>query len=423
MMNQKTPLQKFHNIFITFLLVLSAFFGGWYLGKRGYIYEVRKNPPKLEVTNRYPNDTKIDFALFWQVWDLLEAEYLERPVDGQAMLYGAIQGMVNSLGDPYTSFLPPEVNETVHNALNGTYEGIGAELGLEDGRLMIVSPLDGSPALAAGVKAGDRIVKIEDAPTVGITITEAVSKIRGEAGTISSLTLQRGTEEPFVVRIKRGNIVIEGVKWEDKGNGIAYIRVSRFGEDTNKEWSKVVAKVNVEMDNLDAIILDVRGNPGGYLQSAVFLAGEFFRNDTVTIQESATGSKSPYDTTRVGVLEGLPVYVLIDGGSASASEILAGALKDNIGAILVGTKSFGKGTIQDAKQFDDGSGVHITVAKWLTPDGVWVHKEGIEPHVSVERNAEDMEAGIDAQLNKAIELATQGIIEVKDIPSEETANE
>lgn len=422
-MRMQTPLQKFQKLLITFLLVVSAFFGGWYLGKRGYVYEVRKNPPKIEITNQYPNDQDVDFSLFWDVWELLEAEYLERPVDGQKMLYGAIQGMVNSLGDPYTSFLPPEVNETVHNALNGTYEGIGAELGMEDNQLIIVSPLDGSPAQAAGVKAGDKIIKIEEEPTVGITITEAVSKIRGEAGTTSSLTLQRGTEEPFVVRIKRGQIVIEGVTWEDKGNGIAYIRVSRFGEDTNKEWSKVAAEVNVQMENLDAIIVDVRGNPGGYLQSAVFLAGEFFRNEHVTIQESATGTKSPYDTTRIGVFEGLPIYVLIDGGSASASEILAAALRDNAGAILVGTKSFGKGTIQDAKQFDDGSGVHITVAKWLTPKEEWVHKKGIEPDVVVERTIEDAEAGVDPQLNKAIELISQGIIEVKDIPTEETSDE
>lgn len=419
-MIEKTPFQKFQKILAITLLIAIAFFGGWYFGKRGFLFEIRKNPPRVEVINRYPGDQTIDFEFFWRVWDLLETEYLERPVDGQAMLYGAIQGMVNSLGDPYTSFLPPEVNETVNNALNGTYEGIGAELGMEENQLIIVAPLDGSPAKAAGIKAGDKIVKIEGQSTIGITIPEAVSKIRGTAGTTSSLTIQRKTDEPIVIRIKRGQIVIESVIWEDKGNGIAYIRVSRFGGDTNKEWDKVAARVNVEMENLDAVIVDLRGNPGGYLQSAIHLAGEFFRNETVVYQESATGSMSSLDTTRIGVFNDIPVYVLIDGGSASASEILAAALQEHVDALLIGVKSFGKGTIQDAKDFEDGSGVHITVAKWLTPKKVWVHKEGITPHVIVERTPEDLEAGLDAQLNKAIELATQGIVDVKDIPDEDT---
>jgi carboxyl-terminal processing protease len=420
-----TKFEKFQRYLIVLLFVVSAFFGGWYLGKRGYIFEVRKNPPEIKIINRHPGDQAVDFSLFWKVWSLVASEYLERPVDGQEMLYGAIEGMVNSLGDPYTSYLPPAVNETVMNAINGTYEGIGAELGMEEGQLMVVAPLDGSPAKEAGVRAGDKIVKIEEESTVGITITEAVSKIRGPVATVSTLTLQRETEEPFVVRIKRGQIVIESVTWEDKGNGVAYIRVSRFGEDTNKEWDKVSAEVNVAMDDLDVVILDVRGNPGGYMQSAVHISGEFFRNEIVVYQESATGTLSPFDTTRIGVFEGVPIYVLIDGGSASASEILAAALEQHVDALLVGEKTFGKGTIQDAKDFKDGSGVHITVAKWLTPSKKWVHEVGIDPHVLVERKNEDIEQGIDAQLDRALELAAQGIIDASDLPVEEseTANE
>lgn len=415
--------EKFQRYLIVTLFVIGSFFGGWYFGKRGYLFEVRKNPPEIKVVNRYPNDQTIDFGLFWRIWNLVSSEYLERPVDGQEMLYGAIEGMVNSLGDPYTSYLPPEVNETVMNAINGVYEGIGAELGMEEGQLIVVAPLDGSPAKDAGVRAGDKIVKIEEESTVGITITEAVSKIRGPAGTISTLTLQRGTDEPFVVRIKRGNIVIDSVTWEDKGNGVAYIRLSRFGTDTNKEWDRVAAEVNVGMDNIDVVILDVRGNPGGYMQGAIHIAGEYFRNEVVVYQESATGNLSAFDTTRIGVFEGVPVYVLIDGGSASASEILAAALKAHSDALLIGEQSFGKGTIQDAKEFDDGSGVHITVAKWLTPDKVWVHEEGITPDVVVERTSEDIENEIDAQLDKAVELAIQGIVDVSDLPVEEEVSE
>jgi carboxyl-terminal processing protease len=179
------------------------------------------------------------------------------------------------------------------------------------------------------------------------------------------------------------------------------------------------------MDDLDVVILDVRGNPGGYMQSAVHISGEFFRNEIVVYQESATGTLSPFDTTRIGVFEGVPIYVLIDGGSASASEILAAALEQHVDALLVGEKTFGKGTIQDAKDFKDGSGVHITVAKWLTPSKKWVHEVGIDPHVLVERKNEDIEQGIDAQLDRALELAAQGIIDASDLPVEEseTANE
>lgn len=420
-MKKSSAFEKFKRVLVTMLLIIIAFFGGWYFGKNGYVYEIRKNPPKIEIINRYPDDQEVDFGLFWEVWKILQNEYLERPVDGQKMLYGAIKGMVESLDDPYTSYLPPKVYKSVHDAINGTYEGIGAELGMEDGQLIVVAPLDGSPAKAAGLLPGDRITKIEDESTIGVAITEAVGKIRGEAGTIVNLTIQRGDEAPKQVTIKRGRITISSVSWEDKGDGIVYIRLSRFGVDTNKDWDEAVKEINVGMQNIDAIILDVRGNPGGYLLSAVHISGDFFRDKVVVYQESSIGELSPYDTTRVGSFEKIPVYVLIDEGSASASEILAAALRDNIGAILVGQKSFGKGTIQEAQNFDDGSGLHMTVAKWLTPEKEWVHKVGLMPDKVVERKVEDMQNGYDAQLEKALEFAKQGIIDVEDIPDDEPA--
>lgn len=408
--------ENFQRFLITFLLIVSAFFGGWYLGKRGFIYEIKRNPPEIVIENKSPSDETIDFSLFWRVWTLVASEYLERPVSGKDMLYGAIEGMVNSLGDPYTSFLSPELNKSVNNSLNGTYEGIGAELGMVENQLIIVAPLDGSPAKAAGVRSGDKILKIEDESTSGISITEAVSKIRGAAGSVINLTLQRGSEEPFVARIKRGKIVISSVEWEDKGDGIAYIRLSRFGQDTNSEWDKVTSDVSISMPNMDAIILDLRGNPGGYLLSSVHIAGEFFRDKVVVFQEAATGELSPMNTTRVGNFNDIPLYILVDGGSASASEILAAALREHANAILVGQKTFGKGTIQDAKDFPDGSGLHLTVAKWLTPTKQWIHKLGIEPDVSVELSREDLENGRDVQLDKAMELIKAGIVDAKDIP-------
>lgn len=399
---------KFQLILATLLISIATFYGGYYLGKRGYLFELRKNPPRVEVINQYPDDQQVDFALFWEVWDEVSAKYLLRPVDPQEMMYGAIRGMVSSLGDPYTSYLPPELNESVNNSLNGTYQGIGAELAIRDGQLIIVAPLDGSPASKAGVRAGDKILEIEGTSTIGITLTEAVTKIRGESGTSISLKLQRDDESPFDLSIERGVINVESVSWEDKGEGTVYIRVSRFGGDTNKNWAKTVAEINSQVEELDSLVVDLRGNPGGYLASAEYLAEEFFTGDPVVFEEDAVGNQVPYKAQRVGAFDDIPgVFVLIDGGSASASEILAAALRSNAEAVLIGSQSFGKGTIQDVVDFEDGSAAHITVKKWLTPEKEWIHDVGIKPDFEIERTSEDINAGIDKQLEKAIELANE----------------
>lgn len=404
-----TPKIKFQKVLIIILIGVSFFYGGYYFGKRGFEFEVKKNPPKIKIINNNPGDQEVDFDLFWEVWDMVQTDYLERPVDGQQMLYGAISGMVQSLGDPYTAFLPPEINEAVTDSLNSTYQGIGAELGLRDGQLIIVAPLDGSPAKAAGIKAGDAILKIEGESTIGITITEAVAKIRGDAGTISTIEIGREGEASQEIKIKRDVIKVDSVVWEDKGEGTAYIRISRFGQDTNEEWGNVVEEISMEMDELDAIVLDLRGNPGGYMMSAIHIAGEFFTNKTVLVQQSATGEEIKYPTKRTsGKFTDVPgIFVLVDEGSASASEILAAALSKHVKAELIGMKTFGKGTIQDARDFEDGSGIHITTNKWLTPNSVWVHDEGIEPDIEVEITEEDFEAGNDSQLEKALELAKE----------------
>lgn len=401
-----SPFVRFQK-FLTLILILSlGFYGGYYFGKRGFVFELRKNPPEVKIINQYPAKENIDFGLFWEVWNLIDAMYLERPVDHQKMLYGAISGMVSSLDDPYTSFLAPEVNKAMTDALNGTYQGIGAELSLKDSQLIVVASLDGSPAKTAGLKSGDKIVAIDGQSSYGLSVNDAVLKIRGKEGTPIKLTIQTGDESAREITIIRATITISSVTWEDKGDGTAYIRVSRFGGETNKDWDKAVSEITVQMKELDALVVDVRGNPGGYLQSAVYLAGEFMKKEIVLYEETPEGVQIPYETTRVGAFQKVPaIYVLIDEGSASASEILAGALKDNKNVTLVGRKSFGKGTIQDAKDFKDGSGVHITIAKWLTPKKTWVHKVGITPDVDVEITKEDIEKVIDTQLNKALELA------------------
>lgn len=404
-----TTFERFQRILITLLVALSTFYGGYYAGKRGFEFEVKKNPPSVEIKNRSPADATVDFGLFWNVWDILNSQYLERPVDVQALVYGAIKGMVAAVNDPYTSFLPPQTNEDVQNSLNGTYDGIGAELASEDNQIIVVSPLDGSPAKEAGLKSKDTIVEIDGESTAGLSLQEAITKIRGPSGTLVALTVFRENEtSPEVIRIKRGKIQIDSLTWEDKGDGIAYLRLSRFGGTTNNEWDTLVSKVNINMKEINAVIVDLRGNPGGYLQAAIHLSGEFFRNDVVLYEEDALGNQRPIETTRVGAFEGIPVYVLIDGGSASASEILAAALRENANALLIGKKSFGKGTIQDSQTFDDGSGLHITIAKWLTPAREWVHKIGIDPDITVDYTQEDVDAGRDPQLDRAIEIAKNG---------------
>jgi len=400
--------EKFQRYLFTLLILLGGFYGGYYFGKRGYIFEVRKNPPEIKIINQYPSSEKVDFGLFWEVWNMIDDMYLERPVDHQKMVYGAISGMVGALDDPYTTFLQPKVNKAMTEALNGSYQGIGAELSIKEAQLMVVAPLDGSPAKAAGLKAGDKILAINGESTFGLTVEEAVLKIRGNAGTKVTLKVQTTDADPRDLEITRGVITISSVKWEDKGDGVAYIRVSRFGGETNTDWSKAVDEINTKMKELDSVIVDVRGNPGGYLQSALFLAGEFYKDGVVVYQEDPSGKQTALDTKRVGAFNKVPgIFVLIDEGSASASEILAGALKVNRQATLIGKKSFGKGTIQDAKDFKDGSGVHITIAKWLMPDKTWVHKNGIKPDVEVEISKEDIEKQYDSQLEKAIELAKE----------------
>ena len=404
-------IKRFQYIFILFLFVIGSFFSGLYFGMRGYQYEILKSPPFIDIQNKNSTEYEIDFKLFWTVWDLVNNEYLLRPLDPQKMLYGAIEGMVSALDDPYTMYLRPETNEEVQSSLNGIYQGIGAELGVKDRQIFVVSPMDGSPAKEAGIMPGDLIIQIDGEDTFGMNLFQAVSKIRGDAGTIVSLTIFReGDSEPRDIKIKRGQIKIDSVTWEDKGSGIAYIRIGRFGETTNSEWDKIAAEVNVQMNELDAIVLDLRGNPGGYMQSAVHIAGEFFRNEVVMYQKSTNGPEIPYNTTRIGIFDRLPVYVLIDEGSASASEILAGALKYHVDATLVGAKSFGKGTIQETRDFADGSGVHITIAKWLTPDRKWVNDtEGISPDIEIEFNTELYEESkYDSQLEELLELIKSG---------------
>ncbi|OGC62336.1 hypothetical protein A2890_01895 [candidate division WWE3 bacterium RIFCSPLOWO2_01_FULL_53_14] len=397
-------MREFFRKNFAFIVISAAIFlGGWQLGFAGYQLDLKLNPPSLKIENKKITSGEIDFSPLWDVLDRINEEYLFRPVDGTKLLYGAISGLIKALGDPYTAFLNPDENSAFNDSLEGTYEGIGAELGIRDEQLIIVAPLGGSPAEGQGVRAGDKILEINGESASGISVTEAVTKIRGKAGTVVELTLQRGSGDSFKVSITRAQITVKSVNFEDKGNGIYYLEVTRFGETTNDEWDEAVAKAK----GAKGIVLDLRSNPGGYLSAAVYLASEFLDSGTVLLQEDANGDRAPLSvqsTENDHAFAGIPVVVLIDEGSASASEILAAALSERVNAKLVGEKSFGKGTVQDAVDFDDGSGLHLTVAKWLTPSGEWVHDKGLEPDFKVELTDEDINAGRDPQLDKALDL-------------------
>ncbi|PIS22880.1 peptidase S41 [candidate division WWE3 bacterium CG08_land_8_20_14_0_20_40_13] len=408
------PYKLFRNIGIVFLLITASLSGGYYFGRLGFEAELaRYKAIPVTVTQRkleaVVGSKNVSFDELWKVLDILNSKYFLRPLDGKKMLYGAIQGMTESLGDPYTSFLSPKENSDFASSLNGEYEGIGCELGKDDqGIIIVVSPLDGSPAQYAGLKPKDKIIKINGESALDFSLSEAVSKIRGPGGTTVTLNILRGDPEardnkPFDVTLNREKITIRAVSWKDMGEGVAYLKVSSFGDNTNKEWDTSVVEILRQMPNLKSVIVDVRNNPGGYLSGAVYLGSEFIQNGSVVYQEDANGNLQSLDVDRKGLLTRYPVVVLINGGSASASEILAGALRDRKGAKIVGEKSFGKGTIQDSEDFDDGSSIHVTIAKWLTPNKTWVNKVGLTPDYEVTNDEKDSLK--DVQLDKAIEIA------------------
>jgi carboxyl-terminal processing protease len=372
-------------------------------------------PVKLE--RKVPADKEgLDFNLFWEVWDKLEVNFLGRKdIDREKMVYGAISGMVASLGDPYTVFLPPEENKETKDDLRGDFEGVGVQIGYDkEKRLAIIAPLSGTPAEAAGLKANDLILKIVDEAqkidreTTDITLPEAVKLIRGPKGSAVKLTIAReGIEKPFEVSLKRSTIVVKSVEvqFEEKDKKrVAILKLSRFGERTYEEWADAVDQIKAEEaknKNFAGVVLDLRNNPGGFLQGAVFIGSEFLPSGVVVQQDRGINGKEAHSVNRQGELLKEPLVVLINNGSASASEIVAGALQETKRAKVVGEKSFGKGTIQEAEDLAGGAGLHVTIARWLLPSGKSIDKEGVKPDLEVKTAEEDSE---DIQLQKAIEL-------------------
>lgn len=392
-----------------------VFLGGYWFGYKGYSDNYTGYPSANINRTKPASKQTIDFDLFWKVWDTLENRYYDKKkiVPGK-MVYGAISGMVSALGDPYTVFLPPDDNKLVQEDLRGNFDGIGIQIGYIGTQLAVIAPLPKSPAEAAGIEAGDLIIEIKDekkgidTDTSRMSIPDAVNIIRGKAGTKVTLVLVReGEVKPLEVEITRQTIDVPSVTLEflPKESGgidktIAHLKVLKFGGETLDEWNEKVTQVLTE-PQAKLIVLDLRNNPGGYLQGAVDLSSDFLETgEVVVIEEGSDGHREESKVTRIGKLRSYKTVVLVNKGSASASEILAGALRDNKKIKLVGQSTFGKGTIQEPQQINGGSGLHITISKWLTPNGTWVNDKGLAPDISVEN---DDDSTNDEQLLKAIE--------------------
>ncbi len=392
-------------VFAVFLI----FSLGYLTGVKGYRVS-QPNFFNFKIERGTPVDKQnIDFSLFWKVWDMVGSSYYDKSkLDPVKMVQGAIQGMVAAIGDPYTVYLPPEENKVVQEDLEGSFGGVGIQIGFKGKQLAVIAPLPNTPAEKAGIKAGDFILAIKDekkgvnVSTSGLSLPEAVQLIRGKSGTEVTLTLlSDGKEEPRDVKVVRADIVVPSVvlSFEGENKEVAHLKLLKFGGETDKEWNKAVSEIL--SSKASSIVLDLRNNPGGYLQEAVDIAGDFLKTGTVAVYEEVNGVKQELKTNRNPRLSGYKVVVLVNEGSASASEILAGALRDQANIKIIGKTTFGKGTIQEPKQINGGAGLHVTIARWLTPSGYWVNEKGLKPDIEVEDNVDTKE---DEQLLKAIEV-------------------
>ena len=399
-------------VFYTILLV-GAFGAGMYLPGKSLVFDDLARQEVVYVgklTGKYSEPTPgkisqdLDFKMFWDVWDVLRTKHADgdKSTDKQ-MFYGALEGLTASLGDPYTMFMSPSDTKSFMDDLSGTFEGIGAQIGIKDDILIIIAPLEDMPAQKAGLKASDKIIAINDEITAGISVDEAVRKIRGPKDTTVKLTILRdGLREPRDFEITRGVIQVKSVKTEMRDDEIFVVKITNFNGDTEGLFNKAVNEIIQKQPS--GIILDLRNNPGGYLDTAISMASKWIENGIVVSEKFGTGEQSNLYSFGPTKLKDFKTVVLVNEGSASASEIVAGALQDHKKAILVGKQTFGKGSVQTMDNLSDGSSLKITIAKWLTPNGKNINEEGIAPDETVEITQEQWDAGEDPQMDKAVDL-------------------
>ena len=398
-------MKKYISIPIWIFLLIFIFGFGFFIGNFS-----KPSVEKIEGLSNKELDipSLVDFNLFWDAWNVVERKYVNRfELDRQKMVYGAIVGMLDSLEDPYSIFMEPKDSEKFIDDMSGSFDGIGAEVGIRKEVLTIISPLEGNPAQKAGLKPGDKILKIDDILTGDLNLDEAVSLIRGERGVeVTLLIFREEWKEAKEIKIIRDEIKIPIIKWEILDDNIAHIQFYHFTENSASEFRRTINEILLLQPN--GIILDLRNNPGGYLETAVDIASWFLpKGEIVIIEDFGNDKRNEFISKGYKKLEDMPTIVLINEGSASASEILAGALRDIKEIKIVGQKSFGKGSIQQLEKLKGGSSVKITVAKWLTPSGLSISEEGIAPDEEVEITMEDIDEMRDPQLDKALEMLNE----------------
>jgi carboxyl-terminal processing protease len=389
------PLKRVLSAIFVLIIAGSIFGTGVYIGK-------------TSVVCKFCQPENINFSLFWESLTKLQDKFVDPlKINDQEIIYGAISGMVKALEDPYTVFMSPDDTKSFFEDVNGRFEGVGMEVGIKKGQLQVISPLKGTPAMEAGMRAGDSILKIDDKLTSDLSIDEAVSLIRGPKGTEVTLTVFReGWNSTKEIKIKRAVIEIASLEWEMKGD-IAYLQLFHFSEQANYDFSN--AAIEIINSPAKKILLDLRNNPGGYLEVSQNIAGWFLEKGQIVTIEDFNGKKDSIEYKAQGnsKLISYPVVILINKGSASASEILAAALRDNRGIKLVGETSFGKGSVQELLTLSDGSTIKTTIANWLTPNGSHITGVGLEPDYKVEMTEDDYSNEKDPQLEKALEILNQ----------------
>ncbi len=427
----KPHFRKYFIGYLAVVLVLGSFIIGYGTGleqgKKSITVTAELSAPSGAVVDR---DAKppaylskdVDFRLFWDVWSLIRDRYVDAHVPDTQIFYGALSGLLSSLKDPYSVFLDPDINQKFTEELSGSFEGVGMEIGVKKNQLVVIAPLPGTPASRAGIRAADAILAIDKADTTGFTADYAVTKIRGKGGTAVVLSIYRnGWKKPKDITLTRERIAIPSVQLEMKGD-IALIKLTHFNADTSGKFRTVVR--DMLLKNPKGLIFDLRNNPGGFLDTAVDVASEWIEDGVIVTEKFRNGSKAEEHEARGQArLKGLKTVVLVNEGSASAAEIVAGALKDDGFATLIGKKTFGKGSVQELQSLPDGSAVKITVAKWYTPKGTSIDQNGITPDIAIDLTDEDYTNDRDPQLDAAIKVLHGEKVESQNQENKKTLNQ
>ena len=404
--------QKSKSIIILVLVMVLFFILGVSYGRGRPVFSLKSNVDLSIINNEIATTSPpINMAPFWEVWKVLDEKYVvtkkqEATTTSQDRVWGAIQGMTASLGDPYTVFMPPQDTKDFEENIRGNFEGVGMEIGIKDGVLSVISPLKGSPAEKAGIKAGDKIITIDGKPAMELTTDNAVKIIRGPQGSVVKISILRnGNTKPLNFEITRAVIDIPTIKTETKGD-VFVISLYNFYAQAENQFNEALKEFVLAKKT--KLVLDLRGNPGGYLDAAVDMASWFLPlGKTIVREDSINGSgEVVYRSKGNDIFTGknLRMVVLVDGGSASASEILAGTLQEQGIAKLVGTKTYGKGSVQQLLQISGGTSLKVTIAKWLTPNGKSISDGGLTPDYEIKISDADLKAEKDPQMEKALEL-------------------